>query len=240
MKRIWVSLIGAGLLMIAAIAPAAGQSIFSVPLDDVEDSGISGGASIRGVDGQTEVTVFISEGETDGDHPVHVHEGTCEDLGDVVYPLENITEGESVTTLDIELSELMTGEYAINAHQSEDDISTFIMCGNVPEVEGLGAGEDEESADEGDEESTDEGDEAAEEDEEATEDEGDDAADEDMDDEQAAEDEEGDDEEEVGDLAPDAGAIDGTGSDVAVMLMMMLAAGSAGAGLLMRSRFARA
>lgn len=218
--------------MIAAIAPAAGQSIFSVPLDDVDDSGISGGASIRGVDGQVEITVFISQGDDSGVHPVHVHEGTCEELGDVAYPLENISEGESVTTLDLELSELMTGDYAINAHASEDDLATHVMCGNIPAIEGLGSGDEEESSDEGDD--------ASEGDEEASEDEGDDSEDESMDDgsddEEAAE----DDEEDVADLAPDAGALDGGAGDAAFMLLMTLAAGTAGAGLLMRSRLVRA
>lgn len=236
MKRIWVSLVAAGLLTIAALAPAAGQSIFSVPLDDVDDSGVTGGASVRGVDGQVEVTVFISEGDEGGEHPVHVHEGTCEELGDVAYPLENITDGESVTTLDLELSELMTGDYAINAHQSEDEMDVNIMCGNVPAIEGLGADDEEEEAAEDDEADDDE----AEEDE-AAEEEADDADDEDaMDDEDGEDDAAEDEEEDVADVAPDAGMTGGSGGQTSLLLMTVLAGGAVGGGLLIRSRLVRA
>jgi hypothetical protein len=161
MKRFWISLIAAGVLAVAAFAPAAAQNIFSVPLDDVDDSGVTGGASIRGVDEGVEITVFISAGDEGGVHPVHVHDGTCDDLGDVAWPLEDIEDGESVTVLDdITLGDIMTGEYAINAHQSEDEMDVNVMCGNVPAVEGLAPDEDDDAAEEDDDAATDDEDDA--------------------------------------------------------------------------------
>lgn len=257
MKRIWISLIAAGLLTIAAIAPAAGQNIFSVALDDVDDSGVSGGASVRGVDEGVEITVFISQGDEGGVHPVHVHDGTCDDLGDVAYPLENIEDGESVTVIeDISLGDIMTGEYAINAHLSEDEMDTYVMCGNVPAVEGLSSSDDDDAAEdededaaeeddeaaEDDDEAAEDDDEAAEDDDEAAEDEGDDAAEED--DNEAAEDdddaseEEDEDEEETEDLVPATGG-EGMGAESAVILMTVLGGAALGTGLLVRRRFAQ-
>lgn len=208
MKRIWISLIAAGLLTIAAIAPAAGQNIFSVPLDDVDDSGVTGGASIRGVDGGVEITVFISAGDEGGTHPVHIHDGTCEELGDVAWPLENIEDGESVTTLeDVSLADLMTGDYAINAHQSEDEMDVYVMCGNVPAVEGIGGDDEDDAADEGDDAASDEDDDAASDDEDDAASDEDDAASEDEDegtsedDDEAATDDEDDAVEEDDDAA---------------------------------------
>lgn len=99
-------------------------------------------------------------------HPVHIHSGTCDALGDVVYPLNNIetynitnsfsfgpaatpeasaaTPAASIsatqttpvlfsfTHIDAELSELVNGGFAINAHESADNIQNYIACGNIP------------------------------------------------------------------------------------------------------------
>ncbi len=100
-------------------------------------------------------------------HPVHIHSGTCDTLGDVVYPLTNIetynitnsfsfgpaatpeagsmatpapgisvTEATPVlfsfTHIDANLSDLVTGGFAINAHESAENIQNYIACGNIP------------------------------------------------------------------------------------------------------------
>jgi hypothetical protein len=255
MKRIWISLIAAGLLTIAAIAPAAGQNIFSVPLDSVDDSGVTGGASIRGVDEGVEITVFISAGDEGGVHPVNIYEGTCAELGEVTEELENIEDGESVTTIDSTLGDIMTGEYAIAVGASEDDAETHVMCGNIPAVEGLAPADDDDAAEEDDEAAVDDEDDAAVEDDAVEEDddavaEDDDAAmddeedvdvadDEDMveeeDDAAMEEDDEIDDTEEMVPAAGGAGM--NTGS--AVALMTVLSGAALGTGLLVRRRFSQ-
>jgi hypothetical protein len=78
-------------------------------------------------------------------HPVHVHSGTCDELGDVVFPLVDLAVpgGEftgpdsavSVTlsenVIDIPLQELIDGGHAINVHLSADEIGTYIACGDI-------------------------------------------------------------------------------------------------------------
>jgi hypothetical protein len=79
-------------------------------------------------------------------HPVHIHSGTCDQLGDVVYPLADVTvpSGEQmgatgsyevklseVNHIDVPLQEILDGEYAINAHLSAEEIGTYIACGNI-------------------------------------------------------------------------------------------------------------
>lgn len=85
--------------------------------------------------------------------PIHIHSGTCDELGDVIYPLnpvevaEGVTEGNadatsvetSATTVDVALADLLAEDFAINAHLSDDEISTYIACGEiggVPLVDG--------------------------------------------------------------------------------------------------------
>lgn len=100
------------------------------------------------------------EGDTEipPPHPAHIHAGTCEELGEVVYPLNDLQPialeatpeispaaapgstpvsdvrevvPDSDTRVDVSLDELVEGEYAINVHESAEDIETYIACGNI-------------------------------------------------------------------------------------------------------------
>jgi plastocyanin len=83
---------------------------------------------------------------TGHDHPVHIHLGSCDNLDpnptfmltDITAPAATESNGpaaipveESVTTVDAKLDDLRTGGYAINAHESVDNIGTYIACGNL-------------------------------------------------------------------------------------------------------------
>ena len=79
-------------------------------------------------------------------HPVHIHSGTCAELGDVVAPLEDVAvptgatrEGTeaahdvkiSQTHVDLPLQEILDGGHAINVHESAEAIDVYIACGDV-------------------------------------------------------------------------------------------------------------
>lgn len=87
-------------------------------------------------------------------HPAHIHDGTCDNLGDVVYPLNDVSGailsstpeatpaspsdaesgsvvGDSRTEVDVSLDDLTSGEYAVNVHKSAEEIDVYIACGNV-------------------------------------------------------------------------------------------------------------
>ncbi len=96
----------------------------------------------------------LAQGE-EGGHPAHIHSGTCDELGDVLYPLSNVGPGSvtdgvadaegdtvgsdedlypveiSVTTVDAALADIANGETAINVHESGDEIQNYIACGNI-------------------------------------------------------------------------------------------------------------
>jgi hypothetical protein len=97
----------------------------------------------------------------DHNHPGHIHSGTCDELGDVVFPLENATAGgtmgmmstpmagmdamatpamgmaggevvaESVSTVEASLDDILAAEHAINFHESEENIQNYIACGDI-------------------------------------------------------------------------------------------------------------
>ena len=86
-------------------------------------------------------------------HPAHIHSGTCEELGDVVYPLSDVgadmmMDGTpmamdmggsgsaipveaSVTTVQAALSDIVASEHAINVHESGENIGNYIACGAI-------------------------------------------------------------------------------------------------------------
>lgn len=78
-------------------------------------------------------------------HPAHIHVGTCAELGDVVVPLTNLeaVTGEAVgpdsahaievstTFVDLPLADIIAGGHAINVHLSDEEIGTYIACGDI-------------------------------------------------------------------------------------------------------------
>jgi hypothetical protein len=102
----------------------------SIQLEELNDSGVSGTATLTADGNQTHVVLKVDGAS--GDHPVHIHNGTCTNLQDVVFPLTNIdASGNSETTVDAKLSDLLDGEFAINAHLSADQIATYVTCGEI-------------------------------------------------------------------------------------------------------------
>jgi hypothetical protein len=86
--------------------------------------------------------------------PAHIHTGSCATLGDVAYPLndlvapavgtpvaspevedtdsglENVV-SYSNSTVEASLDDLTSGEFAVNVHESPDEIQNYIACGDI-------------------------------------------------------------------------------------------------------------
>ncbi len=94
-------------------------------------------------------------GETEAAHPAHIHAGTCEELGDVVFPLNDVAPldaeatpaaspvassaaagagdvvAESTTEVEASLDDILATEHAINVHESAENIGNYIACGDL-------------------------------------------------------------------------------------------------------------
>jgi hypothetical protein len=124
------SLIGVGGEADAAAAPEVRS--LTIPLNELNASGQSGEAVLTETDSGTNVSLMV-DGAT-GDQPVHIHLGSCDALGEVSAALTDIdANGESVTDVELTIDELLDGEYAINAHESVENIANYVTCGDITE-----------------------------------------------------------------------------------------------------------
>lgn len=125
---------------------AVTETSILVDLAEQNNSGISGVAVLTELgDAQTEVAVWLDD-EAGTPRPAHIHAGTCATIGGVEFPLENVTDEFSNTTIasDFETLEAM-GPLSINAHESEALLDNYIACGNInfdQDISDLGEGDD--------------------------------------------------------------------------------------------------
>lgn len=113
-------------------ASTLGNSV-TVPLGPGRDSDQSPGtALLTGFGDWTSVEVTITPGPVGVPQPIHIHEGTCADLGAVAFPLQDIAGGKSGTVVDVPFSDLRTGNFAINVQKSQDETEVYVACGDIP------------------------------------------------------------------------------------------------------------
>lgn len=95
-------------------------------------SGQSGTATFEDVNGtQTRVTLTLTGGAFTEAQPAHIHTGTCAKPGDVTYPLTDVVDGSSVTTIDAPMSSLWAGDQIVNVHKSAAQSTVYTACGEL-------------------------------------------------------------------------------------------------------------
>ncbi len=154
MKRTGLQMLmrfGVAALVIAAIAAVGSMQAMAqdteiiIPINEIEGSGVSGDATLTdNGDGTTTIDVLVDgAGDPEGGHPIHLHSGTCDTLGDVVVGLEPVgPDGSSVTDVPVPLSTIQDpeiGPHSINIHLSNDQIEVYVACGDIPVTE-MGVG----------------------------------------------------------------------------------------------------
>ena len=137
MKRVSLSLTFALLLVLALVSTAAAQSgPVTVTLASQNNSGVSGTATLTAMGNQTQVVVKVTGEPAGGSEPDHIHVGSCPAVGAVKYPLANVVNGTSTTVVNVPLSTLTAGTYAINLHESAAKANIYVACGDIKAAAG--------------------------------------------------------------------------------------------------------
>ena len=64
--------------------------------------------------------------------PTHIHSGTCKKNTATALALNNLVNGHSDTVLHgVTLSELTSGNYVINVHESAANLRNYVSCGKI-------------------------------------------------------------------------------------------------------------
>lgn len=111
----------------------------TINLQSMNNSGVTGTATLTPLDGQTRVRVELV-GASEGPHMGHIHQGTCDNLGSVMAPLEEVnvvTPGgpaDMTTEVRFGADAIMDGNHVIAYHQSgAPDHGPSIACGAIPQ-----------------------------------------------------------------------------------------------------------
>lgn len=92
-----------------------------------------GMAEMHGYPGFVIVFARIAPGPTGVPQPIHIHEGSCANLGPVAFALRPVDGGVSHAVLrNVSLGDLQTGNFAIAVQQSEDEPDVYAACGDIP------------------------------------------------------------------------------------------------------------
>lgn len=113
--------------------PAA--SMGAIQMQPLGDATVNGTATVNAAGTGTEVTVQLT-GLTQGEHPGHIHQGTCASPGSVVTPLQPITAGADgtgsmTTTVELDPTTVRDGQHIILYHPVGG--GPPIVCGEIPQ-----------------------------------------------------------------------------------------------------------
>jgi hypothetical protein len=115
--------------LVPATAIADGGQTVVVTLNALNGSGESGTATLRAQGSKTVVVIKLANG-SGVEQPAHFHVGTCDKYQPrPLYPLEDVVNGQSTTTLNVPIEKLTGGDLIVNVHKSYADIATQAACG---------------------------------------------------------------------------------------------------------------
>jgi Cu/Zn superoxide dismutase len=126
----------AGAVALALAAPLAvdakKSSAKTFPIAAQNGSGETGTVTLT-PDGSDKTTVTVAlTGAPAAAQPAHIHPGTCAKLDPAPkYPLTNVVNGKSTTTVDVAMSSLTSGTFAVNVHKSPEDLKDYVACGDL-------------------------------------------------------------------------------------------------------------
>ena len=134
-----------GALLLGALGTSAraqdDAGELTITLAEYEDSGVSGWATLEPTEDALEVTMAVEGRAVTGNHPSHIHTGTCADFDpNPTFPLTTVIldplsdDGESATAVeDVTLDGLLDDDYVVLVHKSAEELTDYFVCGDIKE-----------------------------------------------------------------------------------------------------------
>lgn len=130
--------LGAGTVPPPATGTGNAGAPGSVAMNAVGGSGVSGQMEAMAHGEQTMVSVTLNgPAGASSTHAGHIHQGTCDNPGAVVVPLQDVTlqngTGMAASTVDVAPSAAMSGQHIVAYHErSGDNPGAPVVCGAIP------------------------------------------------------------------------------------------------------------
>ena len=110
-----------------------------IELNEYKGSGVTGWAKLTPTIDGMRLTMAVEGTAVTGNHPTHIHTGTCDDFDpNPTYPLTTFIldpltdDGSSKTVLaDISLQKMLADDYVILVHKSMEELTTYFVCGEI-------------------------------------------------------------------------------------------------------------
>ena len=137
-------------ILAATLVAAVFASVLPVLAQETRVPGDTGSPEERGIQslnnsGQVGIVVLHPRGErtsvwidlhsTNGRvEPAHIHRGKgCGASVDPTptYPLKDVKNGQSITSVDAPMAKLLSGNYVIIVHASAQNINHYVACGQL-------------------------------------------------------------------------------------------------------------
>lgn len=127
--------------LVALAVPASAQTVsqITIPLNEYQGSGVSGMASLSAVGNYVQVSMRLNGAPIVGEHPAHIHTGTCENFDpNPIFPLTTVdlgwVDGEGGSrslVMDVSLRDLVGDDYVILVHKSAEELTNYFVCGDI-------------------------------------------------------------------------------------------------------------
>ncbi len=132
MKPQFLHSLCAAIALVGAGGALAQDKPVTVNLSAQNASGENGTATLTPQGDKTQVVIKLTGAPDGTQQPAHIHDGSCAKLDPKPrVPLQNVVGGNSTTTLDMKLGDIMSKGGAINVHKSAADVKTYVACGDM-------------------------------------------------------------------------------------------------------------
>lgn len=124
--------------MDTAMAAGAMGGGNTVQLAALNSSGVTGQMMLAPMGTETQVMVTLNGLAPNSAHAGHIHSGSCDNLGPVVVPLQEITAdaggtGTMTTTVAVDPATAMNGQHLVAYHQDPgEDHGPPVACAGIP------------------------------------------------------------------------------------------------------------
>jgi LPXTG-motif cell wall-anchored protein len=127
------------LASLAVSSSVSAQQAVLVPIGAGRDEASAPGtATLTAQGNQTQVVLRVAG--TNPEMLAHIHADVCPGVGPIVFPLTNVRNGTSTTTVDASLAEIMAQGKSINLHRSPDQAGIYVGCGDLAAAQATGGG----------------------------------------------------------------------------------------------------